>query len=47
MPVITYGIEAWDTKKERNEENRENAEKGFKKIFKLPVSTSYTGLKQK
>ena len=45
MPALIYGIEAWSyIRKGKNEGNRENTRKDSKTIFKLPVSTAYTGI---
>ena len=45
MPALIYGIEAWGCikKKEMKEIDRIPG-KALKRIFKLPVSTAYTGI---
>ena len=45
IPALTYGIEAWGyIKKEEMKEIERIQGKTLKRIFKLPVSTAYTGI---
>ena len=45
MPALIYGIEAWEyIIKEEIKEIERIQGKAFKRIFKLPVSTAYTGI---
>ena len=45
MPALIYGIEAWRyIKKEEMKEIERIQGKALKRIFKLPVSTAYTGI---
>ena len=45
MPALIYGIEAWGCiKKEEMKEIERIQGKALKRIFKLPVSTAYTGI---
>ena len=45
MPALLYGLEAWG-KIDKNEINEMEKIQGraFKRIFNLPISTSYIGL---